>query len=603
MYDNYRFLKHPIFLCLLCFVIFFSFIYQDFGGGLHNEYLVQYYRAQDPSYLTNDWYANTTQEYSVRFYFTYLLIFSSYILPYERVMFFCLTLFFTLGLGLALFYFGDYFYNDKKKALLFSLFAYATLDTTFIGTTVFFTTNITPNLIAHFFSFFSFNLILRKHYWLGFFFIGCGTLFQPIIGIISFVFGILILFYYLLLEKESFSFRKNTLYSPVSFLFVSLFHIVPLLSFSTKADPNLITYIFAYLRHPWHSLPSSWSLSLYFASFLLVLISLCFLYYSKIKDKKILVWLIGAGIFLTSLTYFFVEIYPITIFAKAQMSRAFAFVTIFSLLTIFDHIFIYFFKSKLLLEKFFLLCFLFSFFSYLFRYVFIVLGLVYLFFYYFPFFNKKLFSSIHLYFFFIICSFLFFLILFYRYDLIFSYSLTLVNLILLFSLFIFCSFLILSYNLSPNLFYSSFLIIILIFFFLPLSERDAPPLAKQQMCNFIQKNTDKSAVFLTPPVGPWHLCMKRALVIDFEAIPFNDESALQWYDRVLDVTNHHISSFDKNLNFNHLPLNEYYHTLNEKQILDLKHTYHFTFALFEKNMSFSFPLIYSENNYFLYELS
>ena len=190
------FYQHPLFLTLSCFLVLFLFLYQDYGGGNHNQYLVQYYRAQDPSYLANDWYANVTEGYTVRYYFTSLLLFSSYLFSSDRIMFFVLTLLFTLGLGVCLYYFSFYFYQDTKKSILFSLFVYTTLDTTFIGTAPIFSANLTPNMIAYVFSFLCFNFLLRKKYWLGFFILSFATFFQPIISGICFLFGLLIVFYH-----------------------------------------------------------------------------------------------------------------------------------------------------------------------------------------------------------------------------------------------------------------------------------------------------------------------------------------------------------------------------------------------------------------------
>ena len=85
------------------------------------------------------------------------------------------------------------------------------------------------------------------------------------------------------------------------------------------------------------------------------------------------------------------------------------------------------------------------------------------------------------------------------------------------------------------------------------------------MSIYIRNNTEKNAIFLTPPnFGTLRIIGERAIIVDFKAFPFLDEAMLEWKQRIIDCYGaSKASGFDAMLEFDQ----------NYKEITDSKMLY------------------------------
>ena len=59
------------------------------------------------------------------------------------------------------------------------------------------------------------------------------------------------------------------------------------------------------------------------------------------------------------------------------------------------------------------------------------------------------------------------------------------------------------------------------------------------MYSFIKANTPNDTLILAPPyTESFRLGTMRSVVVDFKGVPFGEQYLLEWYNRLLDITNH-----------------------------------------------------------------
>ncbi len=137
----------------------------------------------------------------------------------------------------------------------------------------------------------------------------------------------------------------------------------------------------------------------------------------------------------------------------------------------------------------------------------------------------------------------------------------------------------------------------------PISERSRVSLPVEQVCTFA-KTTSQSVIFLTNPTEAyWRLCLERAIVVDFQAIPSNDKILYEWYERMRDVTNKEIPAFDHRYNGFNIDFDKYYTDMNASYIQDLSQKYNITYAIFRDDKKLDFPIVFANSEYIIYEIT
>jgi len=113
--------------------------------------------------------------------------------------------------------------------------------------------------------------------------------------------------------------------------------------------------------------------------------------------------------------------------------------------------------------------------------------------------------------------------------------------------------------------------------------------------SWIKNNTLNNSLFLIPPtIEDFRLGANRAIVVDWKAFPFNDESVLGWRERIEDVSN-----FARPININRVQMG--YNTLNESRILSLKDKYKFDYVIMMKEFKLNLSEVYSDKLFRIYQ--
>jgi len=153
------------------------------------------------------------------------------------------------------------------------------------------------------------------------------------------------------------------------------------------------------------------------------------------------------------------------------------------------------------------------------------------------------------------------------------------------------------FNDNKNLTNLVIVIIIIINVFL-ITEVNYSPIENQrtETYSWIKNNTMNNSVFLIPPtIEDFRLGANRAIVVDWKAFPFNDESVLEWRERIEDISN-----FPRPINRN--SVSKGYNSLNESRILSLKEKYKFNYVMVSKSFKLNLTEIHSDKLFRIYQL-
>jgi hypothetical protein len=308
-------------------------------GFVQSDYVHLVLRSIDPQYLSGDWYLDSMSGFSARYYFIQTIKLAYAVIPDFGLLSFILTYLPTLAIGFSTFHIGLFFMKDWRKAFTLVLFLFLSSNLLYLGSLKILHIGnfLRPNLLAWAFILAGFSLIVHKQTVIGFFILGFGTLFQPVETLIA---ACCFYAYHLIttisLRKSSLRSNLKEVLKPSSYLVISLFNLIPLLSGeSGTTDPHMISYIVANLFHPIHSVYSAIPFVYYVTTLLLVVLGILSLSSFKHPAKKGLIAMIPVALLIAFLQYVFVEISPVPFVAKAQFSRAFALVVfILSLLIV-----------------------------------------------------------------------------------------------------------------------------------------------------------------------------------------------------------------------------------------------------------------------------
>jgi hypothetical protein len=120
-----------------------------------------------------------------------------------------------------------------------------------------------------------------------------------------------------------------------------------------------------------------------------------------------------------------------------------------------------------------------------------------------------------------------------------------------------------------------------------------------QLALFVKDNTPENSLFLTPPNwGQFRLISQRAIIVDFKAIPFGDSSILEWYERMIvcygTPNKFGFSMIDE--------LEENYRRISEENVNKITTKYNVDYAIFYSDTITNYPVIYENKIYKLVKI-
>ncbi len=285
----------------------------------NNDYVVQEFLTITPRffyqkiiYLT----ASLGLDLSMVYFIYYLIAFSS----------------FTLGLYAL----GQRFGKSKLSGGILTFLVLFGNNAT-VGKVSLFRTEPIPAIFAMGLVIWGFYYCFCQRWILGYFFFGLGCILQFLIGILSGGLMAPLLFLY---AKRNKNFKTLIFAFLTLGLFACLIYLPMVIAGNTGS--NLISdedfvYIYGYIRHPHHIILSLFSL-LDWIDFIFFIIA-GFLYIQVTnsltsQEKLNFIIIIGSSIFALLLGYIFVEILPLSLFAKLQLARTTPFTKLIILIVI-----------------------------------------------------------------------------------------------------------------------------------------------------------------------------------------------------------------------------------------------------------------------------
>ncbi len=589
-----------VYLILFLMVLLYMLIrgYSFYSGDTFDHLPAIIRLSDDPNYLENDWFLNTQSGFTARTYFNYFIFIFSNVFSIKITMF-LLFIINTFFLVLGVFSISEFLFKNRLSAYLASflvLFSVWKLIGDFAIIAPFFTPPQIPITLAIWALYF----FLRKKYNVMFLFLGLSTFLHMVTGL-----NASILLSTALFVKYKFKSFKKFLIGALFYLPPALLTIIPLglIDLSQEVSSKEVILAYAWIRIPWHIMPSQFSIISYVSFFiLLVLFFISLKYTSKSTKHKDIFVILLCALFFFFLGTFFVEIIPSEFIVKIQFFRMiilFRTITliyianyfskklfsdsnkVFTLIafaSLFDHILILIiplyliydiYIHKILCKKFHLKFWEKDFLSYL-----LIIFLVIVFVIFFFFGNNFLSKQIYLR---LICDFLwvFFVLslywlLFVKLDSIKSFKVILSLIVIILCLF--------SLYFVNNV---------------KITEPE-----KDEAYAWIGANTPKGSIFIIPPhIVDFRLKVNRAIVINHQAIPFKSNQVIEWKNRLEDVTNHIEFKSAKN---RRKELQDGYNSLTEEDFINLQDKYGFDYILVERPKSLDFIILYENNKYVLY---
>jgi hypothetical protein len=595
-------------LILIIFLISYSTLRFGFGFQLNQTHHM-YLRMEDPNYLSNDWFTNNVDHFNARTHYLYFISEVNNIFNNIELTYFILYLVFYSLIFINIFYLTQLFFKNEKKSFFVTCLSFIamtfSLDLTDLTKLI-----ITPATISWCFSLISINLYFRKKYWIAYFMAGIASLFQVVIG--SITFGVLlgdVLFRRPLIDKQKLiNFLKT-----IPFFILSAISVIPLLILNKKtSNPQIAeysSYIMGWFAHPGHILPSSWASTRYIVFFLFM----AFFYLAFKKSgcnknyKEVIRNFVIVVIAFCFIGYLFVEVIPLSFIIKMQLFRATIILNIFGYIFVGGYIYGRINKAQNFLEKAFFIILPLTFLS-----PFLVMILI-------PtFLVLELLKKIN-------CNVL------KRLSKDKSLLLFVCSMGIIFATIIFNNFLgeliqfipstfhtTIAYMAAPLLFYILALLflkvrilrkIVLLFivvltvttflFYSPLERYYNHDEETKELFSFMELKTSKNNIILWPPyLGLSHLEISRAFVVDTRH-PYTDRGIVEWYGRIQDVSN---GQFGDPKTSDKKKLKLYYHTLNKLDLLKLKQKYNFSYVIFENSKELPLHKVFQNKRYVVYEI-
>lgn len=286
----------------------------------------------DPELYKNDFYIQEMGRFTPRFYYYSLIYLPAKLglsIPAVCFFYYALALFsFILGL----YSLGQFLGNSKLSGATLA-FLGLTVSSGTLGFADIFRVEPIPSIYAMGITVWGIYFCFRKRWILGYLFFGLACLLQFLVGLLPACLLAPCLMLYVTKTKRI---RTGILSFLTLGIWVSLVYVPMMVTGNTSSGEignTEFVYLYGYIRHPWHIIFStfsdqSWRDFIVFISAGILCIQTSDSLESENKLNLILI--ISTSLFLLVLGYLFVEIYPVSFFAKLQLVRA----TPFALLTV-----------------------------------------------------------------------------------------------------------------------------------------------------------------------------------------------------------------------------------------------------------------------------
>ncbi len=126
------------------------------------------------------------------------------------------------------------------------------------------------------------------------------------------------------------------------------------------------------------------------------------------------------------------------------------------------------------------------------------------------------------------------------------------------------------------------------------------PNSQTNLANWVNENTSSDSVFLLPPdFYSFRLIAKRAIIVDWLVLPFQEKAIAQWMERITDISgldNQPISKITERNVF------EGYKKIDQLRIMRLTSKYKFDYVVINKQKHLPYNLIYTNEDYSIYKI-
>jgi len=599
-------LSWTLFFVFLLFAIYVSTSY-GYGISDHNEQIPIIKRMIDSSYLKNDWFVNQNEGFTVRYYFSYVMAYLTNFadLPIIYFSVYVITLFFIIA---GIYLISHFLFNNNLTSFL-TIFLILFGTHTSLGGNWIVCDILIPTSIATPLALFAIYFFMKKRLYISFLLLGIASLFQILIGMLI---AAMLVFYllYLLVIIRDIGFKKILL-SIVCYLSFATWNILPvaLLNLSSNVSGLEVMKIIGYVRHPWHYMPFQFSITSYLLFISIMCLFILSLKYKPEKEKhKMVMFFISTVLVMCVIGTVFVEIIPILVILKLQLFKIMPYLILFIYIYIANYFRIALTESTNITNILINIGVIISFYI---SYCLIISSLLYILY-------EKLFkryvdrvankignkkeiflisllatiTSISLYF--VISSYF--------------YKIYLKILLILTWLLIF-SFIVLSQIIIPKLIKTNKILVISLLCMLLIAiivgvysdvqiKEQQKDFNKLDAYEWIRLNTPEDAVFIIPPyIEDFRLGANRAIIVDFKAFTFKDQSIIEWRSRIADVTNNIKFKFRGN---RIEELREGFESLNESDFIRISKKYHAQYLFIEKPKKLNFKELYENDKYIVY---
>lgn len=614
LFHHYK-AENLLLISFITFLIFISYLPSIplFRSSNFETYLASILGAYKSDFLSRDFFVKANQGFGPRYYYAKLLglffLKNQVAVPYYLINFLIVFL-----ECLATLFLCKTLFANKKSVFILALIFLFLIPGPIIGLHGKFPINIgnSPMEIALIFLVFSLTAILNKRNYLCLFFLILSSLLHPNIGIIH---GSIILFSALIAQIinsknkiESSLNLKRIIFVSFIFIIVNLVSwIIPLCFQKGIASSDLVK-ILAYSRAPHHLLlgltnkKDIYNLLFFIFSTIFILVTWIKLY----KIEKY-IWVI---IFLTLISippiflvgYYFIEIYPSKIGVMLYPARYNELLRYLGLVLA-AGVVVKCFEEKngFLFGIFLILAIIHSYFHLL------IISCVFFIICLFNNFNLKTIKKYYLYIFTIIS-----VLTIYKFN--FESRIIILSLIIVSSLYLLSK-----RRLIPNIFL--ILVFIGLIFGVGTSGKFYPNHIKKwfqkhnlianisfdvkntytgQAANFAFNNTAEDSLFLTPPLfGHFRILAKRAILVDFKSIPFQDVGILEWANRFEDAYG---SSQHRGFRKAFIG-DKKYRQITRENLEKLKLKYGINYALLYSQTRTDYKIIYENRKYKIVEIN
>lgn len=570
--------------------------YQGFGVADQVEQLPLVYRAMDSGYLTNDFFVNSARASVTRYWYSEMLAAlasTKHSLPF---VFFLLTLAVNVAISIITYLFACKLYNNSALSGLYASAATMVAVTFAQGwnAEIFHSALVpaaiaTPLLMGAVWATLSKKVVVATSLCI------VASVFHPLMGL---EIGFLLLFTFItvaLYEKRPVKGYGKQVVLSLSVLVIA----TTVILYNENDGPRLSTdkfiYILAYLRHPHHYLPGTFSFENYYYAVAFLLSAIIVFVSRKTRDRSYDNGIATIAISILLLCvggYVFVELFPSRLWTTAQTFRLLYFLKWLGLVVVAGNIPTYKFRGWKQLGLLFatanaivLLCS---------QVLVMITSAVKA--------NNKV-------------------------SVIADMLIVAIILVLMWQIyphlqllpwFIFLLLILLTANYYRRFIRVSFLPVLvtaIVLFFASESiriyvtaKKDAyiekvsgyfrqdnkSYFADSEIMMYIRKKTERDAIFLTPPMwGEFRIFAERAIVVDFKAFPFRDEAMNEWYSRLVNCYGVPTLSGFKVIG----EYNENYRGINDKKLMDLKRLYNFSYAVLYDNTPTGFEVLSGDGRF------